>query len=62
MLPPRLLTLATERYYSEGHKYLERQWVLGGRGKEKSYILDTLSIKSRGDIQMQLSRRPHSGL
>ena len=32
-----------------------------GGGKGRSCILDTLSVKSGGDIQMQLSRRFHSG-
>lgn len=33
-LPPRFLALATERFYSGRHKYLEGQWVrsVGGRG------------------------------
>lgn len=61
MLPSRVLALAIERYYSGGHKYLEGQWVWGSEGDRRSCILDTLSIKPRADIQIQLSRRPHSG-
>lgn len=49
MRPPRFLALATERYYSGGHKYVKGQWVWWSE-EEEGVRAETLEYEALGRL------------